>query len=131
MLKNLFIIFLLIFFAGLSVFAVEDIELQNDAKRSFGILPEKIENKNNPTTSNKVKLGKKLFYDTRLSVDNTISCAKCHFFGLYAIDGLPKSIGNNYKEMKEMHLLFLMLLDRFLSTGLVTGLLWRNRQRNP
>ena len=98
MLKNLFIIFLLIFFAGLSVFAVEDIELQNDAKRTFGILPEKIENKNNPTTSNKVKLGKKLFYDTRLSVDNTISCAKCHFFGLYAIDGLPKSIGNNYKE---------------------------------
>lgn len=32
----------------------------------------------NPTTTEKVDLGRKLFFDTRLSVDNTISCASCH-----------------------------------------------------
>lgn len=32
----------------------------------------------NPTTSAKVKLGKKLFMDRRLSHNNTLSCAMCH-----------------------------------------------------
>ncbi len=33
---------------------------------------------NNPITSEKVTLGKKLFFDRRLSLNNTISCAMCH-----------------------------------------------------
>jgi cytochrome c peroxidase len=101
MAKSNFIIFLIIIFNCTSVFAfkeIKDIKILNDAKNTFGILPEKMESKDNPITSKKVKLGKMLFYDTRLSVDNTVSCAKCHFFGFYGIDGLPKSIGNNYKE---------------------------------
>jgi len=32
----------------------------------------------NPQTSDKILLGKKLYFDTRLSKDNTISCATCH-----------------------------------------------------
>lgn len=32
----------------------------------------------NPFTSEKIALGKKLFYDETLSVDSTISCASCH-----------------------------------------------------
>lgn len=32
----------------------------------------------NPPTQNGVKLGRKLFYDNRLSRDNTISCSFCH-----------------------------------------------------
>lgn len=32
----------------------------------------------NPITQEKVKLGKKLFFDRRLSLNNTISCAICH-----------------------------------------------------
>ncbi|MDH4239450.1 MAG: cytochrome-c peroxidase [Phycisphaerae bacterium] len=32
----------------------------------------------NPQTSDKILLGKKLYFDTRLSRDNTISCATCH-----------------------------------------------------
>jgi cytochrome c peroxidase len=32
----------------------------------------------NPMTVEKVELGRKLFYDKRLSSDNTISCASCH-----------------------------------------------------
>ncbi|MFN3267475.1 MAG: cytochrome-c peroxidase, partial [Deinococcales bacterium] len=32
----------------------------------------------NPQTPAKIELGRKLFYDKRLSVDNTISCSDCH-----------------------------------------------------
>ena len=32
----------------------------------------------NPATGNKVQLGRKLFFDRRLSANNTISCAMCH-----------------------------------------------------
>jgi len=32
----------------------------------------------NPITAAKVKLGRKLFYDRRLSLNNTMSCAMCH-----------------------------------------------------
>jgi cytochrome c peroxidase len=32
----------------------------------------------NPITDAKVELGRKLFFDKRLSLDNTVSCATCH-----------------------------------------------------
>ena len=32
----------------------------------------------NPITKEKVALGKQLYFDTRLSADNTVSCATCH-----------------------------------------------------
>jgi cytochrome c peroxidase len=35
-------------------------------------------NADNPTTFEGVALGRKLFFDKRLSADNTISCASCH-----------------------------------------------------
>ena len=33
---------------------------------------------NNPMTAEKAALGRKLFFDKRLSLDNTVSCATCH-----------------------------------------------------
>ncbi len=33
---------------------------------------------NNPLTKAKIELGRQLYFDTRLSSDNTISCASCH-----------------------------------------------------
>lgn len=33
---------------------------------------------NNPVTAEKIKLGRRLFFDRRLSHNNTISCAMCH-----------------------------------------------------
>jgi cytochrome c peroxidase len=41
-------------------------------------LPEVPVPKDNPVTEAKIKLGKKMFYDRRLSLNNTISCAICH-----------------------------------------------------
>lgn len=41
----------------------------------------------------KIKLGKRLFSDKRLSRDNTISCASCHNLDQGGVDGLQHSIG--------------------------------------
>jgi cytochrome c peroxidase len=42
-----------------------------------GVLPPMIPAEN-PLTSEKVALGQKLYFDTRLSKDDTVSCATCH-----------------------------------------------------
>jgi len=49
------------------------------AEWGFQPLPFKApEPADNPSTAAKVMLGKQLFFDTRLSIDNTISCNFCH-----------------------------------------------------
>ena len=83
--------------AGISLGASGDEELLKQAKQIFSPLPQVMISEKNPATPEKVKLGKILFYETRISVDGTVSCARCHPIGLYAADGLKKSIGNNCK----------------------------------
>jgi cytochrome c peroxidase len=41
-------------------------------------LPKQAQPKDNPITVDKIALGRKLFYDRRLSLNNTVSCAMCH-----------------------------------------------------
>ena len=84
-------------FAGITLASNGDEDLLNQAKQIFGPLPKAMVSEKNPITPEKVKLGKMLFYETRISVDETVSCARCHPIGLYAADGLKKSIGNNCK----------------------------------
>ena len=47
----------------------------------------------NPMSAAKVELGHWLFYDTRLSVNKTMSCATCHIQALAFTDGKGRSIG--------------------------------------
>ena len=47
----------------------------------------------NPQTPEKVALGKRLFFDGRLSVDGTVACATCHDPARAFTDGRPVSIG--------------------------------------
>lgn len=47
----------------------------------------------NPPTAETVALGRRLYYDTGLSVDNTVSCATCHNPQLGFCDGQPVSDG--------------------------------------
>jgi cytochrome c peroxidase len=47
----------------------------------------------NPTTPEKVELGRLLFFDPILSDDNTLSCAHCHHPHLGFSDGQPRSRG--------------------------------------
>jgi len=74
-----------------------DEDLLKQAKNIFGPLPQTMTSEKNPITPEKIGLGKILFYETRISVDGTVSCSRCHPIGLYAADGLRKSIGNNCK----------------------------------
>ena len=41
-------------------------------------LPEVTHPQDNPSTDDKVELGRMLYFDKRLSADNTVSCASCH-----------------------------------------------------
>lgn len=47
----------------------------------------------NPMTAVKVELGRRLFYDTRLSVNGTQSCATCHKQSLAFTDGRAVGLG--------------------------------------
>lgn len=46
-----------------------------------------------PVDQRKVALGQRLFHDTRLSSDNTISCASCHSLSTGGVDGRKYSLG--------------------------------------
>lgn len=48
----------------------------------------------NPMTWEKIELGRFLFYDTRLSGNQTQSCASCHEQSVAFTDALPRSIGS-------------------------------------
>jgi cytochrome c peroxidase len=55
--------------------------------------------RDNPTTAEKVALGKQLFFDPRLSGDNKMSCATCHRPDRSFTDGLPLSKGAGGKTL--------------------------------
>jgi cytochrome c peroxidase len=57
------------------------------------------EAKDNPSTSERIALGKALFFDPRLSGSNAISCASCHNPAFSWGDGLPKGIGHGSKPV--------------------------------
>jgi cytochrome c peroxidase len=62
-------------------------------KQIFKPLPKNMATQEAPITTAQVELGKKLFFDPRLSLDGTVSCAICHKPALYGTDALSKSIG--------------------------------------
>ncbi|WP_309146445.1 cytochrome c peroxidase [Komagataeibacter oboediens] len=47
----------------------------------------------NPMTAEKVTLGRRLFYDKRLSENGTLACASCHLQKLGFASGVPTHIG--------------------------------------
>jgi len=47
----------------------------------------------NPVTAEKIELGRRIFYDKRLSFNDSISCASCHNPLLGFADGRSRSIG--------------------------------------
>jgi cytochrome c peroxidase len=52
----------------------------------------------NPTSPEKVELGKMLFFDPRLSASWLISCNTCHNVGLGGVDLLETSIGHGWQQ---------------------------------
>ncbi|GJL56288.1 MAG: cytochrome-c peroxidase [Nitrospirales bacterium] len=57
-------------------------------KKELAVIPD-----DNPLTKEKVELGKWLFFDTRLSKNDSIACASCHIPSLAFTDGQAVSTG--------------------------------------
>lgn len=70
-------------------------DLLAKAQMFFKVLPMEAVNPDNPSSEAKVKLGKILYYDNRLSKDQTQSCNTCHDLSTFGVDLLPTSPGDN------------------------------------
>lgn len=57
-------------------------------------LPTPLVPADNPMNVDKVELGRRLFYDTRMSGNQTFSCASCHHQELAFTDGMATPIGS-------------------------------------
>ncbi len=71
-----------------------DVELIRQAGAVFGALPSEVASEANPVTEAKVKLGRMLYYDTRLSKSQQFSCNSCHQLDNFGVDGEPTSPGH-------------------------------------
>jgi cytochrome c peroxidase len=60
----------------------------------FKALPARFEDAKNPITPEKVELGRMLYFDTRLSKNQDVSCNSCHDLNKYGVDGKPTSPGH-------------------------------------
>jgi cytochrome c peroxidase len=77
----------------------DDAELLQRARRVFKPLPKDMATAEFPVMPARVRLGRMLFFDPRISADGTGSCLRCHQPALYGADGLPKSIGIQNKHL--------------------------------
>lgn len=78
-----------------------------DKAKDFGLEPipteqkelmKYINDKDDPITDAKVELGKKLYFDPRLSKSNLISCNTCHNLALGGVDGVDAAIGHKWTK---------------------------------
>jgi cytochrome c peroxidase len=70
-----------------------DAKLIKFAQSAFASLPKDMATAEFPVFPERVDLGRNLFFDPRVSVDGTTSCARCHLPQLYGTDGLAKPRG--------------------------------------
>ncbi len=76
-----------------------DDSLRRRAQASFKVIPTQPSAlASGPAGSERVALGKMLFFDPRLSSSWLISCNTCHNVGLGGVDGLETSIGHGWQR---------------------------------
>ena len=73
-------------------------KLKEDANIYFKALPSKSENPANVSSEDKIALGQALYFDNRLSKDQTQSCNTCHDLNNYGVDSKPVSDGDDGKS---------------------------------
>jgi cytochrome c peroxidase len=73
-----------------------DKQLIKTGNDNFGILPDSIIDTKNPSSTEKIALGKALYFDTRLSKSGVISCNSCHNLATFGVDNLPTSPGHRW-----------------------------------
>lgn len=94
----------------------EDFELK--APTYFGSFNERIP-EDNPTTTKGFELGRMLFYEKKLSGDNSMSCASCHQQNKAFTDGKAFSPGIDGQsgEVSSMSLVNLLWAEKFTWNG--------------
>jgi len=72
---------------------IEDLNLLKSAQQSFDVIPETLIEKD----QNKeiIQLGKKLYFETKLSKSGTISCNSCHNLETFGVDNKATSPGHD------------------------------------
>ncbi|MEM8545254.1 MAG: MbnH family di-heme enzyme [Cyanobacteria bacterium P01_H01_bin.119] len=82
--------------SGATTLPVEPIEAVRQSDFEWDLpswVPRPVVPANNPMTAAKVELGRRLFYETRLSATGDFSCATCHIQSLAFTDGKALSVG--------------------------------------
>ena len=91
-------------FAGISAFGMSDADLVKKAQEAgLKAIPKSqlevlklVDNPKNPITECKVELGKKLYFDPRLSKSGLISCNTCHNLAMGGVDGVGAAVGHKW-----------------------------------
>ena len=73
--------------------AQSDAELLKQARDIFMPLPKDMSTAEAPATKERVELGRMLFFDPRMTIDSSMSCANCHQPAFYGTDALAKPTG--------------------------------------
>lgn len=76
----------------------------------------------NEPSAARIKLGKTLFFDPRLSGDGSMSCATCHNPQFGWTDGLPTAVGNKSQILERA-------TPTVVNTGYNTFQMWDGRKR--
>ncbi len=95
--------------AGAGFVTAEDTEsgLLERALGVFKPLPDTAHVDDYPHSQARVELGRKLFFETRVSADGRTSCATCHNPAFHGADSLPQSVGvNGHKLARNAHTVF-------------------------
>ncbi len=72
----------------------QNVTVNGGALKLFRPLPAAVTSNANPVTETKINLGRKLYYETRLSRGQDISCNTCHPLDKFGVDGAPASTGH-------------------------------------
>jgi cytochrome c peroxidase len=79
--------------AGVLLSSSKKVEVNAEALKLFAPLPPAMTSPDNTMTAAKVKLGRMLYYEPRLSADQKISCNSCHALDSYGAEPMSVSIG--------------------------------------
>ena len=78
---------------------VSNTALKSQVADYFEPIPQEVPSlKDNPITPEKIELGKKLYFDPRLSGSGLISCNTCHNLSISGDDNLPTSVGHGWAK---------------------------------
>ena len=77
---------------------MSDVQINAAALKLFRPLPAVMDSPDNPVTEAKVRLGRMLYYETRLSANQDISCNTCHPLNAYGAESESVSTGHRSQK---------------------------------